>query len=57
MERERATKRKRTRIAIGALAGVAAIIAGIAVFAFIQRNDAQDQRDVAQSREIAASRA
>ena len=55
MERERATRRKRTRITIGALAGVAAIIAGIAVFAFIQRNDAADQRDVAQSRQLAAS--
>ena len=36
-----------TRITIGALAGVAAVIAAIAVFAFVQRNDATDQRDLA----------
>ena len=54
-ERERRTRRRRTRITIGALAGVAAIIAGIAVFAFIQRNDANDQRLVATSRQLAGS--
>ncbi len=55
VERERATRRTRTRITIGALAGVAAIIAGIAIFAFVQRDEAADQRDVAQSRELAAN--
>ncbi|HSJ74007.1 MAG TPA: hypothetical protein VK904_06795, partial [Miltoncostaeaceae bacterium] len=55
LERERATRRKRTRILIGALAGVAAIIAGIAVFALVQRNEAADQRDVATSRQLAGS--
>ncbi len=55
MERERATRRRRTRIAIGALAGVAAIIAGIAVFAFVQRGRGDDQRDVARSRQLASS--
>jgi WD40 repeat protein len=55
VERERASRRKRTRVTIGALAGVAAVIAGIAVFAFIQRNDASDQRDLATSRQLAGS--
>ena len=34
-----------------------AVIAGIAVFALIQRNDANDQRDVATSRQLAGSSA
>ena len=50
-ERERAARRRRVRIAIGALSvAVAVIVAAIAVFALIQRNDANDQRDVATSR-------
>jgi WD40 repeat protein len=55
VERERASRRKRTRILIGSLVGVAAIIAAIAIFAFIQRNDAADQRDLATSRQLAGS--
>ena len=55
VERERETRRRRTRITIGALAGVAAIIAGIAVFAFVQRGEATSQRDVARSRQLASS--
>lgn len=55
VEAERATRRKRTRITIAALAAVAAVIAAIAVFAFIQRNDANDQRDTATSRQLAAT--
>ncbi len=55
VERERASRRKRTRVLIGSLAGVAAIIAAIAVFAFVQRNDAADQRDLANSRQLAGS--
>jgi WD40 repeat protein len=55
VERERATRRRRTRITIGALAGVAAVIAGIAVFAFVQRGEATSQRDVARSRQLAGS--
>jgi WD40 repeat protein len=54
-EAERATRRRRTRIAIGALATVAVIVAGLAIFAFVQRGDAADQRDLAHSRELAAS--
>ena len=38
-----------------ALAVVAAVIAGIAVFALVQRNDATDQRDLATSRQLAGS--
>ncbi|MGE0025474.1 MAG: AAA family ATPase, partial [Thermoleophilia bacterium] len=55
VERERATRRRRTRITIGALAAVAAVIAAIAIFAFVQRNDATDQRDLATSRQLAGS--
>ena len=55
VEHERATRRRRTRIAIGVLAGVVVVIAAIAIFALIQRGEAADQRDVAQSRQLAAS--
>ena len=54
-ERERNARRRRTRITVGALAVVAAVIAAIAIFAFVQRNDANDQRDVATSRQLAGT--
>jgi WD40 repeat protein len=54
-ERERATRRKRVKIGIGALAAVLVIVAGLAIFALISRQDAADQRDVAQSRQVAAT--
>ena len=54
-ERDRQARRKRVKVAIGALAVVVAVIAAIAVFAFVQRNDAADQRDVATSRQLAGS--
>lgn len=54
-ERERATRRRRTTIARGALSAVAVVVAALATFAFIQRDDATDQRDVAKSRELAAN--
>ena len=57
VERERAGRRTRTRITIGALAAVAAVIAAIAIFAVVQRNDANDQRDLATSRQLAGSSA
>ena len=54
-ERDRRARRKRVKVAIGALSVAVAVIAGIAVFALIQRNDANDQRDVATSRQLAGS--
>ncbi|MGE3141306.1 MAG: hypothetical protein AB7O53_17800, partial [Thermoleophilia bacterium] len=52
---ERDARRRRTRITIGALAVALAIVAGAAAFALVQRNDAADQRDVAESRQVAAN--
>ena len=52
-ERERETRRRRARIALGALGAVAVVVAGLAIFAFIQRGNAADERDLAQSRQLA----
>jgi WD40 repeat protein len=57
VERERASRRKRTRITIGALAAGLAILAALGIFALISRNDAADQRDLATSRQLAGSSA
>jgi WD40 repeat protein len=54
-ERDREARRKRVRIAIGALSVALAAIAAVAIFALVQRDDAADQRDIAQSRQIAAT--
>ena len=56
-ERDRRARRKRVKVAIGALSVAVAVIAAIAVFALIQRNDANNQRDVATSRQLAGSSA
>jgi WD40 repeat protein len=53
VERERATRRRRTRITIGALAVGLAIVAVLGILALISRQDATDQRDLAQSRQLA----
>jgi len=53
-ERDRHARRTRIRVAIGALSLALAVIAGVAVFAFLQRDDAADQRDIAESRQVAA---
>jgi WD40 repeat protein len=53
VERDRRTRRRRTRITIGALAGGLAIVAVLGILALISRQDATDQRDLAQSRQLA----
>lgn len=53
--RERAARRRRTRVAIGALAGALVIIGGVAGYALVQRDDAADQRDASTSRALAAN--
>ena len=45
--RPRRRRRKRVAVAIGGSRSPLAAIAGVAVFALVQRNDANDQRDVA----------
>ncbi len=52
---ERDARRRRTRIAIGALATALVVVGGVAAYAIVQRNDAADQRDVAESRQVAAN--
>ena len=54
-ERERTARRRRVRLAIGGLAAALAVVAALAIFAFVQRDDAQNQRDIALSRQIAGS--
>ena len=53
-ERVHRARRRRMRMAVGALGGVATLVAGLAIFAVIQRGDATDQRDLALSRQVAA---
>jgi WD40 repeat protein len=57
VEQERASRRKRTRITIGALAVGLAIVAALGILALVSRNDAADQRDLATSRQLAGSSA
>jgi WD40 repeat protein len=52
---EAEVRRRRVKIAIGALAAGLIAIAAVAIFALVQRNDANDQRDVARSRQLAGS--
>ncbi len=54
-EREERTRRRRVRVTIGALGAGLAVLAAIAIFALVQRNAAADERDVARSRQIAAT--
>jgi WD40 repeat protein len=52
---ERDARRRRVRVAIGALAAAVVLVGAIAAYAFVQRDDAADQRDVAESGRLAAN--
>lgn len=54
-DRERTARRRRVRLAIGGLVAALAAVGVGAGFAVVQRNDAQDQRVIALSRQIAGS--
>jgi WD40 repeat protein len=54
-QRDRAARRRRVRVALGGLGAAVAIVSGLAVFGFVQRGEATDQRDLALSRQLAAS--
>jgi WD40 repeat protein len=53
--RERAAGRRRLRLILAGLAAALAAITAVAIVAVVQRNEAADERDLARSRQIAAS--
>ncbi|MGH9265608.1 MAG: TIR domain-containing protein [Acidimicrobiales bacterium] len=55
--RERGASRRRARTALAGLVVALVAISAVAVLALVQRNEAADERDVARSRELAASAA
>src|SRR5262249_60869909 len=54
-ERERAAARRRTRLILAGLAVALAGISAVAALAIVRGNEAANQRDLARSRQIAAS--
>jgi WD40 repeat protein len=54
-QRERDARQRRVKYTLAALAVAVAVVSGLAAFGFVQRDDASNQRDVAQSRNLAAN--
>jgi len=54
-ERDLLSRRRRVQYALAGLAVAVAAVTGVAIFAFVQRGNAADQRDVARSRQLAAT--